>query len=130
MFCLFRVDVEVVERGVVSKGEAEVSGQMPRFIVTMADEAVTFKASVRPSVGPRVMASSSTSGEELDARRVLLARREQIRPSRAQMGLGDSLGDGEDKGANGLRDAFVNLEEVDSEEQSEGKKPDRSNIPR
>ena len=137
MSCLLRVDavakikkMEVVETGMVNKSDAEVPAKMTRFVVTMDDEPAAFKPSVKSRLGPRVMTSSSTSEEQLDAREILLAKREQITPTRMQITLGDSLGDDEDEGANGLRDPFVDLEEVGNEEQSDGKKPDGSNIPR
>lgn len=117
-------DVEMIEAGMASKSDSEVP-------VKMDDETVAFKPSVELGLGPRVLtSSSSTNDEQFDAGKVLFAKREQIAPTRMQITLGDSVDGEEDEGANGLRDPFVDLGEMGSEEQSEGKKPDRSSIPR
>ena len=114
----------------MEKDEVEVPAKMTRFVVTM-EEPVAFKPDVKSRLGPRVvMASTITSDvDQLDARKILLARREQVTPTRMQITLGDSLGDEEEEGANGLHDPVVELEEIDGDGKGE-KKPDRDNIPR
>ncbi|CDS40158.1 zinc finger CCCH domain containing protein 14 [Echinococcus multilocularis] len=115
--------------------EAEVPTKMTRFVVTMGEEPLLLKPSVKSRLGPRVVApitDTSNNVEMLDAREILIAKKSKVKSPRMQIILGDSFGeDEEEEGGEGIvssaNDVFAFEREDDGK--SEDKKPDRNAIP-
>lgn len=121
--------------GDVNEVVAEVPTKMTRFVVTMGEEPLLLKPSVKSRLGPRVVApitSTSNDIEMLDAREILIAKKSKVKSPRMQIILGDSFGeDEEEDGGEGIEGDANDVFAFDSSDgKSEGKKPGRSNIPR
>ncbi|KAL5111162.1 Zinc finger CCCH domain-containing protein 14 [Taenia crassiceps] len=113
---------------------AEVPAKMTRFVVTMGEEPLLLKPSVKSRLGPRVVAPITTtpnSVEMLDAREILIAKKSKVKSPRMQIILGDSFGeDEEEDGGEGVEsDAHDIFAFESSDGKTEDKKPGRSNIP-
>ncbi|KAL5970188.1 Zinc finger CCCH domain-containing protein 14, partial [Taenia solium] len=113
---------------------AEVPTKMTRFVVTMGEEPLLLKPSVKSRLGPRVVApitSTSNNVEMLDAREILIAKKSQVKSPRMQIILGDSFGEDEeeDGGEEVESDANDVFAFEGSDRKLEDKKPGRSNIP-
>ncbi|VDM30417.1 unnamed protein product [Hydatigera taeniaeformis] len=126
------------EKTAVSVNEVdlvEVPTKMTRFVVTMGEEPLLLKPSVKSRLGPRVVApitNTSNSVEMLDAREILIAKKSQVKSPRMQIILGDSFGeDEEEDGGDGVEsDANAIFAFESGDGKSEDPKPGRSNIPR